>query len=182
MEILTTPRLRLRQLEEGDFDNLCTILQDPMAMYAYEHAFSQEEVEQWLARQLWRYREEGFGLWAVEDRETGTFLGQCGLTMQEGPSGRVPEVGYLFRRKVWGQGYAAEGARACLDHGFDRLGLEEIYAFIRDNNLPSQRVARRCGMTPKGVLVKHYWGMDMPHIIFSLRAAERMPDRRAPGG
>ena len=49
-------------------------------MYAYEHAFSDEEVEDWLERQLERYRRDGFGLWAVERRDTGEFLGQTGLT------------------------------------------------------------------------------------------------------
>ena len=59
--ILETPRLLLREMTQKDFPSLCTYLQDPAVMYAYEHAFSNEEVQQWLDRQLTRYRELGFG-------------------------------------------------------------------------------------------------------------------------
>lgn len=64
--ILETPRLRLRELEPCDFDALCRVLQDPVAMTAYEHAFTDEEVRAWLGRQRERYRAYGFGLWAVQ--------------------------------------------------------------------------------------------------------------------
>ena len=66
MTILETERLRLRRMTQDDFPALCRILQDPDVMYAYEHAFSDEEVQEWLDRQLSRYAQYGFGLWAVE--------------------------------------------------------------------------------------------------------------------
>lgn len=96
--ILQTERLALRKLDNGDFENLCTILQDEKAMYAYEHAFSDAEVRQWLRRQIDRYVRDGFGLWAVILKETGAFVGQCGLTLQEYGETQVVEVGYLFAR------------------------------------------------------------------------------------
>ena len=77
--ILETQRLYLREMTQDDYADLCEILQDKDAMYAYEHAFSDEEAHDWLDRQLARYETYGFGLWAVIDRETGTFLGQAGL-------------------------------------------------------------------------------------------------------
>lgn len=80
--ILTTPRLTLREMTRADRTDLAEILQDPEAMYAYEHAFSGEEVDQWLDRQLERYARYGFGLWAVIDHVTGEWVGQCGLTIQ----------------------------------------------------------------------------------------------------
>ena len=67
MLILETERLRLRKLEAEDFAALCRVLQDEAAMYAYAHAFSDAEVQDWLNRQRARYREDGFGLWAVAD-------------------------------------------------------------------------------------------------------------------
>lgn len=67
-------------------------------MYAYESAFSDGEVQAWLDNQQRRYREEGVGLYAVELKDGGGFVGQCGLTMQDIPGGRVLEIGYLFRR------------------------------------------------------------------------------------
>ena len=83
MNILETERLTLREMEQEDFAALCAILQDEKAMYAYAHAFSDEEAQAWLDNQRRRYREDGFGLWAVVCRDTGAMIGQCGLTWQD---------------------------------------------------------------------------------------------------
>ena len=140
--IIETPRLGLRRLTEADLDHLCLILQDAQAMYAYEHAFSDGEVREWLHKQLSRYEKYGFGLWAVELRESGEFVGQCGLTVQETPEGERLEVGYLFRRDRWRRGYATEAAAACTEYAFSTLGAEEVCSIIRDNNRPSRAVGR----------------------------------------
>ena len=78
--ILETDRLILREMSQADFPDLCKILQDEEVMYAYEHAFSVAEVQEWLDRQLQRYREYGFGLWAALAvyQETGS-LTDAGL-------------------------------------------------------------------------------------------------------
>ena len=169
--VLETERLLLREMTPEDFPALCAILQDAEVMYAYEHAFSDDEVWDWLRRQMSRYRLTGHGLWAVVDKATGEMIGQCGLTWQDSlvPGEQALEVGYLFRKDVWHQGYATEAARACRDYAFEVLGAEEVWSFIRDTNLPSQGVARRNGMAPRGTLIKHYMGIDMPHIGFSIQ-------------
>ena len=168
--IFETERLYLRKLNQGDFANLCTILQDETAMYAYEHAFSGEEVQEWLDRQITRYQTDGFGLWAVLLKGTNTFIGQAGLTMQDAGDGRrVVEIGYLFRQDYWHNGYATEAAQGCKQYAFETLGVPEVYSIIRDNNYASQRVARRNGMQPAGTMVKHYHGVDMPHILYCVK-------------
>lgn len=164
--ILETERLALRPLTWADRADLCEILQDRETMYAYEHAFSDQEVDQWLENQLRRYREEGFGLWAAVSQESGELVGQMGLTLQNWDGRRVPEVGYLLKRRFWGMGYATEGARGCMEYAFERLGLLWVCSIIRDNNLPSQRVAQRNGMIPKGHILKHYYGMELPHTVW----------------
>lgn len=75
--ILETEHLYLREMAPSDFPSLCKILQDEKAMYAYEGAFNEEEVHEWLDRQLSRYRKWGFGLWAVILKETGEMIGQA---------------------------------------------------------------------------------------------------------
>ena len=65
MKILETERLLLRGLEQGDFKDVCKLLQDDEVMYAYEGAFNDQEVQNWLDRQFGRYRHDGFGLWLV---------------------------------------------------------------------------------------------------------------------
>ena len=97
--VLETKRLILRELDLDDFHDLTTILQDEKAMYAYEHAFSDEEVREWLERQIRRYGEYGMGLLAVIEKDSGEFIGQCGITKQEVDGESVLEIGYLIRRK-----------------------------------------------------------------------------------
>ena len=180
--ILETERLILREMTDADFPALCKILRDEKAMYAYEHAFSDEEAKTWLENQKRRYAKYGIGLWAVVLKETGEMIGQCGLTWQPlGDGTQMPEVGYLLEKSAWHKGYAAEAARACRDYAFDTLGFDEVCSIIRDNNLPSQAVARRNGMTAKGRLVKHYYGMEMPHIIFSICRTDREKEKCCSG-
>lgn len=164
--IIETERLILRKMDNGDYSALCKILQDEDVMYAYEHAFSDDEVDEWLKKQLVRYETDGIGLWAVVLKENGEVIGQCGLTKQLWWGENVVEIGYLFRKDFWHKGYATEAAVACKDYAFNRLGEKRVYSIIRDLNLPSRRVALRNGMKVCGVQVKHYYGIDMPHLIY----------------
>lgn len=164
--IFETERLYFRELNQNDFGAICKIMQDDETMYAYEGAFSDQEVREWLDRQLSRYREYGFGLWAVVLKETGEVIGQCGLTMQPWKNDEVLEIGYLFQRQFWHNGYATEAAAACKKYAFEVLKADEVCSIIRDTNLPSQRVAERNGMTKKDAWTKHYRGVDMPHFRF----------------
>ncbi len=171
--VLQTPRLYLRRMTQSDFGALCQILQDKDVMYAYEHAFSGAEVQEWLDRQMGRYERYGFGLWAVILKDSGEFIGQCGLTMQEWEGREVLEVGYLFRKAYWKKGYAAEAAIACKNYAFENHLADEVYSIIRDNNVASQNVAKRNGMTVCGKFIKHYYGMEMPHLVFSVKREDR---------
>ena len=164
---IETPRLLLREMTPADRPALCRILQDSEVMYAYNGPFSDEEVDEWLERQLARYRQLGYGLWAVVLKATGEMIGQCGLTLQQWNGLEMLEAGYLFQRSHWHQGYATEAARACMDYAFGTLNSLLVCSIIRDNNLPSQQVALRNGMTRQaGVMVKHYRGAEMPHWLF----------------
>ncbi len=164
--ILETERLYLRELEQSDFSALCRILQDEQTMYAYEGAFTDAEVQDWLDRQLARYEKYGFGLWAVILKETEELIGQCGLTMQPWKDGEVLEIGYLFRRDCWHKGYATEAAIGCKKYAFETLHAGEVCSIIRDTNTASQNVALRNGMEKRDSWTKHYRGVDMPHFRY----------------
>lgn len=167
--IMETKRLIFREMTKEDFQPLCKILQDADVMYAYEHAFSDEEVQDWLERQIQRYKIFGFGLWAVISKDNNEMIGQCGLTMQDYKDKQVLEIGYLFQKAFWHCGYAWEAATACKEYAFKILGVDEVYSIIRDNNTASQKVALRNGMTVKDSLIKHYYNMDMLHYVFSVK-------------
>lgn len=164
--ILETKRLYLREMNPSDFNSLCRILQDEKAMYAYEGAFSDQEVQEWLDRQIYRYQKWNFGLWAAVLKETDKMIGQCGLTMQQWKDQEVLEIGYLFERSHWHQGYATEAAKACKQYAFEKLNASEVCSIIRDSNTASQNVAMRNGMVMKDQWIKHYKGFDMPHYRY----------------
>lgn len=168
--ILETERLYLREMSQSDFEPLCKILRDEETMYAYNGAFDDSMVQEWLDKQLARYREYGFGLWAVCLKETDEMIGQCGLTVQDWLGTEKLEIGYLFQRAYWHKGYATEAAKACKEYAFAKLGADEVCSIIRDNNFPSQNVALRNGMIKQdGIMVKHYRGEDMPHFLYLIR-------------
>lgn len=167
--ILETERLYLREIEQADFDSLCKILQDEETMYAYEGAFSNTEVQEWLDRQISRYHQWNFGLWAVILKDTDEMIGQCGLTLQPWKETEVLEIGYLFNRLYWHKGYATEAAEACKHYAFEILKADEVCSIIRDTNTASQKVAIRNGMTKADTWVKHFRGIDMPHDRYVIR-------------
>ena len=164
--ILETKRLYLREMNPSDFNSLCRILQDEKAMYAYEGAFSDQEVQEWLDRQIYRYQKWNFGLWAAILKETDKMIGQCGLTMQQWKDQEVLEIGYLFERSHWHQGYATEAAKACKQYAFEKLNASEVCSIIRDSNTASQNVTMRNGMVMKDQWIKHYKGVDVPHYRY----------------
>lgn len=167
--VLETERLYLREIEESDFAALCRIMQDEATMYAYEGAFSDDEVRGWLDRQLARYRKYNFGLWAVVLKETDEMIGQCGLTMQPWKDEEVLEIGYLFERSHWHNGYASEAAKACKEYAFTVLNADEVCSIIRDTNTASQNVAIRNGMVKEDAWIKHFRGVDMLHYRYVAR-------------
>ena len=144
--ILETERLMLREMTQSDFDDLAEMLCDPEVMYAYERDFSDEDVRQWLDNQLSRYKKYGFGMWSVILKQSGNMIGQAGITMQPYKDGELHEIGYLFKKAFWHNGYATEAAHALKNYAFQTLKLDEIFSTIRTNNYPSIAVAKRNGM------------------------------------
>lgn len=174
--IYQTDRLYTREMTMDDLPALSEILQDPQVMYAYEHAFSEQEVLSWMERQLWRYREHGFGLWALVRKEDDRMIGQCGLTWQDWQDRQVLEIGYHLRQDCWHRGYAIEAARGCKDYAFQVKQAEEVFSIIRDINISSMNVAIRNGMTIRERAIRHAYGIDMPHYLFGVRC-EREADK-----
>jgi len=168
--ILETDRLILREFVDSDYQDLCEILQDKEVMYAYEHSFSDDEVKSWRERLMTgHYKKYGFGLWLVVHKETNEVLGQCGLTIQEFNGKEYMEIGYLFKKKHWHKGYAAEAALGCKKYAFEKLNAEKVCSIIRESNIASQNVAKRIGMEITETFIKHYYNMDILHYIFEVK-------------
>jgi predicted acetyltransferase len=144
--ILETERLKLRELTLADTEKLSLVLSDVESMKFYPHPFSREEVENWIKWNIDNYKKYGFGLWAVIEKDSDEFIGDCGITMQQVEDDLFPEIGYHLRKEFRGKGYATEAARACSDFAKSR-GIKQIISYMKSDNLPSRHVAERNGMT-----------------------------------
>jgi [ribosomal protein S5]-alanine N-acetyltransferase len=143
-EILRSERLVLREITGADLPVLERIFADPLCMRYYPSVKDAPATLDFLERLAFgSYRKNGFGLWAITDKESGEMFGDCGITLQETSEGLEPEIGYHLWRDHWGKGYATEAATACRDHAFSVIGLSRIVSIVHPDNLPSQKVAAR---------------------------------------
>lgn len=141
---IETPRLRLRPLEEADFDALWRVFGDASALPHFPRAFTAGEVRALLARHRALHAERGLGLRAVVLKETGEVVGDCGASPVLLDGAEEVEVGYHLAREHRGRGYATEAARAVAEDALAR-GVPRLVALVRPENLPSRRVAERAG-------------------------------------
>ncbi|WP_371363895.1 Acetyltransferase [Sporomusa rhizae] len=166
--ILQSTRLGFREIVEHDFNDLCAILQNIEVMYAWEHAFSDVEVREWIAKNLDRYANEGFSFFAAIEKNTQELVGVIGPLLETVDGVSYIGIGYIVNKNFWGKGYALEGANACMQFAFEALHAEKVIAQIRPGNLRSRKVAEKLGMKIEGEFTKQYRGVNMPHLIYSM--------------
>lgn len=148
MVVLETERLRLRRWKPEDREPFARMNADPRVMEFFPKTLSREESDaaaDWIES---GFATHGFGLYALDRRKTGEFIGFTGLAVPEFDAPFMPrvEIGWRLAAEHWGQGFATEAARAALRHGFDTLGLREIVAFTVPANARSRRVMEKIGM------------------------------------
>ncbi|MFB2596295.1 GNAT family N-acetyltransferase [Herbiconiux sp. P17] len=148
MTELLTDRLLLRRWRDSDFEPFAALTADPEVMRYFPAPLDREASDSLAARADGLFETQGFGLWALELRATGEFIGFTGLApMPDGvPGSGGVEVGWRLAREFWGVGYASEAARASVRFGFDEVGLTEIDSITAVLNLRSQAVMERIGM------------------------------------
>jgi RimJ/RimL family protein N-acetyltransferase len=146
---ITTERLLLREFLDRDREPFAQLNADPRVMEHFPHALSRKESDDLVDRIGLRWTEDGVGLWAVERREDGAFLGFTGLAPPrfEAPFTPCVEIGWRLAVDAWGHGYATEAARASLRFGFEQGGLDEILSWTVPANVRSRAVMERIGMT-----------------------------------
>jgi RimJ/RimL family protein N-acetyltransferase len=151
MTELRTDRLLMRRWHDADRAPFAALNASAEVMEHFPAVLSREESDAFVDQIEREFDERGWGLWALESRATGAFLGYTGLEAWETASGLpfapAVEVGWRLVRDAWGHGYASEAARAAIDYGFTTLGLEEIISMTAVTNERSWRVMERIGMT-----------------------------------
>ena len=152
MVLIETQRLILRTWEGSDLLPFSRMNEDPAVMEFFPGTLSHDETVGLFTRITAHIEQIGYGLFAVELKETGDFIGFIGLNNPNFTAFFTPcvEIGWRLGRQFWGRGYATEGAGACLQHGFSVLKLEEIVSFTTKANTRSIRVMERIGMVFHG--------------------------------
>ncbi|WP_433161963.1 GNAT family N-acetyltransferase [Kribbella sp. CA-247076] len=148
MTDLSTDRLLLRQWRDSDREPWAAMNADPVVMEHFPAVQSRADSDAMVDRASEQIEAAGWGLWALEVRDTGEFIGFTGLAVPRFEAHFMPtvEIGWRLAKGAWGNGYATEAARAALAHGFGPAGLDEIVSFTATTNVPSQRVMQRIGM------------------------------------
>lgn len=95
-------------------------------------------------------KKHGFYLWAVETKHTQTVVGNCGFLPIEKDVFEV-EMSYHFAQKYWGQGYASEASKACLDYAQKHLNFKILMAYVHPENLPSIKILENLGFEYSGM-------------------------------
>ena len=144
--MIVTERLLLREYTMDDLDSLYVILSDPETMQHYPAPYDEARTKRWIEWNLDNYARYGFGLWAVVLKETGEFIGDCGITLQIIDGERLPEIGYHIHKKYWRRGFAREAAQAVRDWAFENTDYPSLYSYCKYTNEASIRTAEAIGM------------------------------------
>lgn len=149
MKILETGRLVLRHQTLDDLDSLFALYCDPdVSQYIPDAPRNYEETREELEWHMNGHpKRPELGLWAAIHKETGKFIGRCGLLPWTIDGQNEVEVAYLISKAYWRQGLGTEAAQAILDYGFEKLNLSRLVCLIDKENLASIKVAEKIGMT-----------------------------------
>jgi ribosomal-protein-alanine N-acetyltransferase len=147
--ILETPRLLLRHFVPADLDQLFAFYSDPdVVKYIPDAPRTYEETKdelEWFMNGHPRFPE--LGLWATIFKETGQFIGRCGLLPWVIDGQQEVEVAFALAKTYWGQGLATEAARGIVQHAFEHVHVSRLICLIDHDNQGSIRVAAKLGMT-----------------------------------
>lgn len=150
--LFESERLGFRRWKASDREPFAALNANPDVMEFFPKTSSRAESDALVDRIEAHFEEKGYGLWAVERKEDGAFIGFIGLldvNFDIGIEGAT-EIGWRLDQPFWKKGYATEGAKACLTYAFEELGKKEIYSFTATVNAPSETVMKRIGMEKVG--------------------------------
>ena len=177
MTRLTTERLTLRPFTLRDFEPHARLYDDPeITRWLGDGPWIGEEArarsERAVRRFVAHWDDHGFGVWAVEERSSRRFLGQCGFNTLENTLGtKEVEILWALEQRAWGHGYATEAARAALAYGFDVVGLDRVIALARPQNGPSRRIMDKLGMRWE----KELEVFGVPAVYYSIDVSHSHP-------
>ena len=162
-----TGRLRFRILEKSDFDTWIEFFDDGDAarfLGLQDMGSAHEKCALWFKLAETRYKNDTGGLNVLIDKNTGEFIGQCGILLQEVDGVTEFEIGYSIMPRYWNKGYATEAATKCRDFAFENGFTDSLISIIHVENVKSEKVALKNGMQKR----KQTEYKNMPVNIFRI--------------
>ncbi|SDZ92277.1 GNAT family N-acetyltransferase [Bizionia paragorgiae] len=150
--LFTSKRLGFRNWTASDLTEFASMNADKAVMKYFPEPLTTEETAELTKRLQKHYIKNGYTYYATDRLENGEFIGFIGFAFQEYHSKYTPaiDMGWRLKPSAWGYGYATEGAKRCLEFGFNDLGFKTIIAVCTENNRPSEKVMQKTGMTKLG--------------------------------
>ncbi|HEY9000018.1 MAG TPA: GNAT family N-acetyltransferase [Mucilaginibacter sp.] len=174
---IETPRLTIRQWEEKDHEPYVSLNADPEVMKYFPSIKTPGETLAQIKRIADYIDQHGYGFWAVERKDNHQFIGFTGICEPGFEADFTPciEIGWRLSKENWGHGFATEAALACLNFGFEKLDLKEIYAFTAIPNNRSEKVMQRIGMERAGefdhpLIADGHWLKK--HVVYKISAVK----------
>ncbi len=171
LDKLSSERLTTRKLTKEDVPIWTTFFEDKDCVEFFPTMGlpnAQARAEYWIEKQLARYQENRFGLQALIHKETGEFVGQCGLLLQEVDEAPVLEIGYSLLKPHWHKGYASEASQLFKNYAFNTGFSDELVSIIHILNTNSQKVATNNGMKK----LRQTWFWEMNVFVFGISKSE----------
>ena len=145
--IIECNRFYLREYQDSDYQSLSDIYQDAENMVYFGAPYNDKMMNRLMSWTFDNYQKYGFGFWAIIDKKTGAFIGDCGLSMQSIDGEWLPEIGYHINKKYHRMGYATEAARLVKDYIFRTYNFDALYGYTVKENIGSIKVMLNNGMT-----------------------------------
>lgn len=146
MHIIETKRLIIKEYSYEYISKLNIILSNSKTMSFWPAPFTLQQTENWINNNIARYKELGFGRWAVILKETGELIGDCGIMVTELDGKEENDLGYILHYPYWHQGLAFEAADACKEYAFNNLGIKRLCANMAFDHIASRKVAEKIEM------------------------------------
>ena len=163
--IIEGDRFYLREYQEKDYQDLSMIYQDPINMKYFGAPYDDKMMRRLIDWTMNNYKKYGFGFWAIIDKVSGEFIGDCGLSMQNIDGEWLPEIGYHIKLKYHNLGYASKAAQLVKEYVFKNYCYSALYGYTTEDNVPSIKVMLKNGMS----LVKKYRKDRDIYVVYSVK-------------
>lgn len=169
MKIIETDRLILRKINQNDYKEMKSILQNKdLMLIGWGKTYSDDEVQTWINKIMEQYEKYGYSYYIAIEKNSNNVIGIMGIIPVNIKNTDYIEIAYILKQEYWGNGYATEGINACISYAFSTLNADKIIAQVIHENKSSIKVLERLGTKFIDEYVRDYGDKKSLHLIYEL--------------